>query len=140
MLELMVVIAIIGILAAMTVPFFVSYYQSAKVKAAAQVIVTFLNQGRQLAIKENQPVCVHITPTAMHYHLGSCAGVTWVGPETDGAGNINAPPGITLTTTATPVFSNLGAATPAATYTVTDQSGRSLSVILSASGRVTIGP
>ena len=49
-----------------------------------------------------------------------------------------APGGIALTTTADPVFTNLGAAAPAATVTVTHGS-TSLSVIVSASGRVIVG-
>lgn len=137
--ELTVVVAIIGILATLATPLFLTYLQTATVRAAAQDIQAFLNQGRQLAIKTNQNVCVHITATAMHYHLGSCAGAAWIGPGTDTTGNINAPDGITLTNTANPVFTNLGAAAPAATYTVAHGSD-TLSVIVSASGRVTIGP
>jgi hypothetical protein len=47
--------------------------------------------------------------------------------------------GVTLTTTANPIFTNLGAAAPAATITVT-QGSRSLTVTVAASGRVTVGP
>ena len=139
LVELMVVIAIVGILASLAAPTLISYFQTASVRAAAQDIQAFLNQGRQLAVKTNQNVCVQITATSMRYRLGGCSGATWVGPGTDAAGNINAPDGITLTNTADPVFSNLGAAAPAASYTVA-HSGYTLSVIVSASGRVTIGP
>jgi hypothetical protein len=37
-------------------------------------VVTFLNQGRQLAIRTNQNVCVHSTSTAMQYRLSNCGG------------------------------------------------------------------
>lgn len=141
LMELVIVIAVIGILTLSALPLFLSYYQNAKVRGAAQVITTYLNQGRQLAIKQNTPICVHITATSMHYHVGGCGGANWVGPGTDAGGNIQAPEGINLTNTADPIFSNLGAATPAATYTVSDPvTGRTLSVIVSASGRITIGP
>ncbi len=139
--ELMVVVAIIGILVATSAPFFVSYYQSAKIKAAAEDIAGYINQARQLAIRTNNNVCLQISATNLQFRQGGCAGTIWIGPGTDGLGNIKAPDGVTLAATANPVFSYLGAATPAATYTVTNtDTGLSLHVILSASGRLTIGP
>jgi prepilin-type N-terminal cleavage/methylation domain-containing protein len=141
MAELMVVVAIIGILVASSAPFFVSYYQAAKLKSAAEDIAGYLNQGRQLAIRTNNPVCVQVTATTMSYRLGSCAGTIWVGAGTTGAGSINLPQGITITASANPVFSYLGAAAPAATYTVTNtDTGLTLTVTLAASGRISIGP
>jgi Tfp pilus assembly protein FimT len=138
LVELLVLLVVVGALFSLSLPAFMSYYKSAHVRAAAAGIAAYLNQGRQLAIQQNQRVCVHIASTALHYAQGSCAGTVWVGPGTDAAGNIPAPGGITLTTTADPVFSNLGAAAPAATVTVTHGSA-SLSVIVSASGRVVVG-
>ncbi len=139
--ELMVVVAIIGILAAISAPFFISYYQSAKLKTAAEDIAGFINQGRQLAIRNNNNVCVQVTTTAMNYRQGGCGGAVWVGPGTDGAGNVKAPQGITLTASANPVFNYIGSATPAASYTITNSdTGYSLHVNVSASGRLTIGP
>src|SRR5688572_25646381 len=55
--ELIVVCGILGLLAAVSVPFFVTYYQSAALKAATEEVAALLNQGRQVAIKENQSVC-----------------------------------------------------------------------------------
>jgi prepilin-type N-terminal cleavage/methylation domain-containing protein len=139
--ELMVVVAVIGILVATSAPFFVSYYQSAKVKAAAEDLAGYINQARQLAIRTNNNVCVQITATRLQFRQGGCAGTVWIGAGTDALGNIKVPDGVTLAVTANPVFSYLGAATPAATYTVTNtDTGLSLHVILSASGRITIGP
>ena len=138
LVELIVLLVVVGALSSLSLPAFMSYYKSAQVRAAAAGIAAYLNQGRQLAIQQNQRVCVHITSTAMHYTLGSCAGTVWVGPGTDATGNIPAPGGIALTTTADPVFTNLGAAAPAATVTVTHGSA-SLSVVVSAAGRVMVG-
>jgi len=139
--ELLVVLAVIGILAGMTVPFFISYYQSAALKAAAEELVTFLNLGRQIAIKENRAVCVQTTAGAIQMRVSGCSGTLWVGPGTDASGNWKVPQGFTLTSTAAPVFSYLGAASPAATYTVRNSAnGRTLSVAVSASGRVNVGP
>lgn len=136
--ELIVLLVAVGALISLSLPAFTSYYKSAQVRAAAATIAAQLNQGRQLAIQRNQSVCVHIASTAVHYAQGGCAGTVWVGPGTDAGGNIPAPAGITLTASADPVFSNLGAATPAATVTVTRGSA-SLTVIVSSLGRVTVG-
>src|SRR5712691_1070686 len=137
--ELVVFLAVVGILAAMSTPLFLNYYRTAQVRGAASDIAAYLNQGRQLALQRNGNVCVHVTARAMHYHLGGCGGAVWLGPGTDALGNIPAPDYITLSTTADPVFNYLGAATPAATYTVS-RGAYSLTVAVSASGRVVIGP
>lgn len=138
LVELIVLLVVVASLSSLSLPAFMSYYRSAHVRAAASGIAAYLNQGRQLAIQQNQRVCVHITATALHYAQGGCAGTIWIGPGTDATGNIPAPGGISLTATADPVFTSLGAAAPAATITVT-HGGTSLSVVVSASGRVTVG-
>lgn len=142
MAELLVAVAIIGILAAISAPYFLTYLQSARVRAAAQEVATVLNRARQLAISTNHNVCVQVpSVTALQYRLASCTGDVWAGPGTTAAGHIAVPAGITLTTSADPLFSYLGNATPGATYTVTDtQSGKTRQVALAASGRVSIGP
>jgi prepilin-type N-terminal cleavage/methylation domain-containing protein len=141
LIEMALVVAIVGILSVLATPMFLSYYQASQLRVAAEEVATFLNHGRQLGIKENVGVCVQITAAAMRYRIGNCGGATWVGPGTDGAGNVSVPQGVTLTTTADPVFSYLGAASPAATYTVTNtQTGATLRVFVSGSGRVSIAP
>jgi len=141
-IELALVMAIVGILTSMAMPLFLSYYQASRLRVAAEEVAAFVNQGRQLGIRQNAGVCVHITSTALQYRLGSsCAGAAWVGPGTDASGNVTLPEGVTLTTTADPIFSYLGAANPGATVTVTNsQDGHVLRVTVAASGRVSIGP
>ncbi|HSE04254.1 MAG TPA: GspH/FimT family pseudopilin [Methylomirabilota bacterium] len=142
--ELVMVIAVIGILAVMAVPSFLRYYHAAGLKSAAQQVVTLMNQARELAIKENGNVCVFTPPTPpsatqMFYRLGNCAGSAWVGAGTDAAGGINLPPGVTATATANPIFNYVGSALPASTYTLTyTQTGATLTVSVTAAGRVTI--
>jgi Tfp pilus assembly protein FimT len=139
--EIAIVLGIVSILSIGATPFFLTYYQASRLRVAAEEVAAFINQGRQIGIRENVGVCVHITTAAMHYHIGGCAGATWIGPGTDAAGNVAVPPGFTLTTSADPVFNYLGAATPAATYTVTNtQTNKNLKVVVAASGRVTITP
>ena len=137
--ELIVFLAVVGILAAMSTPLFLNYYRTAQVRGAASDIAAYLNQGRQLALQRNANVCVNMTATTIRYNLGGCGGAVWIGAGTDAAGNIATPDYITLSTTANPVFNYLGAATPAATYTVS-RGTYSLTVSVSASGRVLVGP
>ena len=141
-IELALVMAIVGILTSMAMPLFLSYYQASRLRVAAEEVAAFVNQGRHLGIRQNAGVCVHITSTALQYRLGSsCAGAAWVGPGTDASGNVTLPEGVTLTTTADPIFSYLGAANPGGTITVTNtQTGQALNVTVAASGRVSIGP
>jgi Tfp pilus assembly protein FimT len=137
----MLVVGIIGIITALGTPTFLRYYQGAQLRVAAEEVAAFLNQGRQLAITQNGSICVHISPTAMHYHQGTCAGATWLGAGTDAAGNIPVPAGITLTTTADPIFNYLGGTTAGATYTINHtQSTTLLHVVVALSGRVSITP
>lgn len=140
--ELIILIAVIGILSVMAVPAFLRYYQAATLKSGAQQFVTMINQARELAIKENGNVCVKLSsPTQMTYALNSCTGTAWVGAGTDAAGNINLPTGVTATAGASPIFNYVGSALPAATFTLTNtQTGATLTVAVAASGRVTIQP
>ena len=144
LMELMIVVGIIGIITAIATPMFLSYYQSAQVRVAAEEVATFLNQGRQLAITQNQSICVHITSTAMHYHQGSCADDTnwWKGPGTDALGNIAMPANTTLSPiSANSIFNYLGGSTTGTAYTVTHTpSSKSVYVVVALSGRVCIRP
>ena len=137
--ELTVVMAVIGILCALALPSFLSYYQSAQLRAAASDVVSQLNLGRQMAIQRNSPVCVSIGSTAPKYYLGTCTGTLLLGVTTDSSGDSADHEGITLSTTANPIFSNLGAANPGATITVT-RGSRTLRVTVLPSGRVSVGP
>jgi len=139
--ELTVLLAVVGALFSLSLPAFITYYQSAQVRGAAADVAAYVNQGRQLAIQLNCSVAVQITATTITYTKQANCQVpgVWTGAGTDAAGNIPAPDGITLAASATPVFNNLGAAAPAATLTVAHGSS-SLSVLVSASGRVTVGP
>jgi Tfp pilus assembly protein FimT len=141
LVELVIVVAMILIVSSFAVPTFLNYYQLAKVRAGAQTVSAILNQGRQLAIKSNlTTVATCITTTTITFRQATCAGATIPVVGLTGTGNsIRLPEGISLTTTGTATFTNLGAATPGATYTVTDPvSTRTLTVSVAASGRITI--
>jgi Tfp pilus assembly protein FimT len=139
--ELSVLMAVIGALFSLSLPMFLRYYQTAQVRGAASDVASYVNQGRQLAIQLNCSVAVQFTASTISYNRqANCQtpGI-WKGPGTNAAGSIPAPDGITLAASATPIFTNLGAAAPAATVTVTHGSN-SLNVIVASSGRVTVGP
>ena len=139
--ELALLIAIVAITAALAMPSFLSYQRGATLRLAAEHVAAILNHGRQLAIVQNAAICVHSTPTALHYRQGTCAGPAWVGPSTDAGGGISMPPDIALTATAEPVFNYAGAATPGATYTITHTpTAAAVRVVLAPSGRVSIAP
>jgi prepilin-type N-terminal cleavage/methylation domain-containing protein len=140
-IEILLVVGIIGILTVIATPTFLGYYQGAQLRVAAEEVAAFLNQGRQLAIVQNGSICVHSSSTAMHYRQGTCAGTTWTGPGTDASGSIAVPAGITLSTTADPIFNYVGGSTTGATYTITHTQPNTLvHVVVALSGRVSITP
>src|SRR5215468_11640914 len=115
LVELMVVLAIGGVLAALVTPALASYARTAALQAAARELATSINLGRQLAISRNTTVCVEVaSPTNIRLRTGGCGGAIWTGPGTDGAGAIKiAESGaLRLSATAPVVFTSLGAATP----------------------------
>src|SRR6267142_4870413 len=61
--ELAVIIAVIGVLFIMTVPFFLNYYQAAATRADVQQVITLFSQARGLAIRQNDIVCVNMPST-----------------------------------------------------------------------------
>ena len=141
--ELIILIAVIGILAVMAVPSFIRYYQSAKLKSGAQQFATLVNQARELAIKENGRLCVKMaSPSQMVYARINCSGTAWIGLGTDAAGNISLPPDITAAAGTNPIFDYVGSATSqAGSFTLTNtQTGATLTGAVAASGRVTIQP
>lgn len=137
LIELIIIVAIIGLLVAISVPFLVSYMQATQLKGSAETVAAWLNQGRQLAIRTNQNMCADIDGAGMHYHIATCAGAVWVGTGTNSSGYVPFPAGVTMSVTAPAVFNYLGAATPAATYTITHAS-RTITVTVTATGRITI--
>ena len=139
-IELALVMAILGVLTALATPSFLTYYQAATLRSAAEEIAAAINQGRQLGIRQNTGVCVHIGSTALQYKLGtSCGGAAWVGTGTDGSGNVAVPSGVTLSTTADPVFGYLGEGRTGGSITVTNsQTAATLLICVAVSGRVSV--
>ncbi len=143
MAELVAVMAIITIVTAGSAPFLISYWRAATLKAGAEELAAGLNQARQLAIARNRNVCVVVVSSRYRYCLDGCAcdpaDTIWKGAGTDANGFFWLQNGVALVTNANPVFTYLGAAAPAATFTVTNPQGSAnLSVVVSASGRIQV--
>lgn len=144
MVELLIAIALMGIIALLGYPYVASYLQSAQLRAAAEELVTIVNGARQMAIARNTTVCVTLSGNAVTYSTGVGAGCTggtlFVGTGTGADGTIRLQNSMQVTaSTASVTFTSLGAAAPAGTYTVHNpNTGTNLSVVVSAAGRVSI--
>ena len=140
-MELLVVVAIMGLISATSIPLMLSYSRSATLRAGAEEVAAGLNNGRQLAISQAQRVCVEVVNNRYRYRLVACDGALWTGPGTDANGFFRLANTLGLTANANPIFDYLGAANPGATLTVTNpQGGAALAVVVSVAGRVRICP
>ena len=140
LVEILVFVAVIGIIAGVGVPAFVSYWRAATLKGGAQELRTILNRARQLAVSQNTTVCVVQSTNKVQFLKGGCTGTVWTGPGTDGNGWLTLENGITVTSaTANVVFNFMGDATTAGVYTVQNPVDNSaLTVTVSLPGRITI--
>ena len=139
--ELMLVVAIIGILSVLAAPTLFTYIQTGALQAGARELASAINLGRQLAISRNTTVCVEVTGTNIRLRTGGCLGTIWTGLGTDGTGviRVSDPGTLRITTTANVVFTNLGAASTVGTYTVTNPvDNKTRTVVVASSGRVTV--
>lgn len=140
--ELMVVLAVIGLFSLATTPFLLSYWRAATLTSGAQELQTILNSARQLAIRQNQSICVSRgTNNRVRFLVGGCAGTAWIGTGTDANGWLTLANSVEVSaTTADVVFTYLGAASTAGQYTVRNpvNTAQALTVTVAASGRVTI--
>lgn len=138
--ELIVVVAVIGLLAALATPSMLTYWQSSTLSAGAAEMASILNRGRQLAISQNGNVCVQVSGSSVQFRSVSCAGTIWTGSGTTSAGLMSLSNGLQISNGgASVIFTNAGGANPGGSYTVTDpKTSRTRSVLVAATGRVTV--
>jgi prepilin-type N-terminal cleavage/methylation domain-containing protein len=142
--ELLVVLVVFSIVAAMGFPYVMGYVRAARVKAGAQEFAAIASGARQLAIARNTNVCITLNGTQARYMVGTTTacggGAAFVGTMTQADGTIPLSNNMEISgANANVVFTNLGAATPAGVYTVRDPStNRTLTVVISASGRIRV--
>jgi prepilin-type N-terminal cleavage/methylation domain-containing protein len=140
LIELIVVVAITGVLVAVGAPFLTTYYQARVLRAGTDELFTILNSARYQAIKQNTPICVSLSANTVQYRVGGCGGAVWTGAGTNSAGFITLQNTMQVSAaTASVIFTNLGAASTAGTYTVRNPAnGNTLTVTVAGSGRITI--
>jgi Tfp pilus assembly protein FimT len=146
MAELVVVVAILGILAAVTTPALWTFLRTARLRAGAEEAVAILNAARHLAIRMSTTVCVRNDGAGAHYHVGGCGAAPWTGVGSDAAGNIRLANGLQISGTDHLCFNDLGAGAaapvpcrPNGTLTVGHpDGGTTLSVIMATTGRLRV--
>jgi prepilin-type N-terminal cleavage/methylation domain-containing protein len=137
--ELLVVVAIIGIIGAVAAPSLLTYYQSSSLTAGAEQLASVLNRARHLAVRNNASVCVELNGTTVRMRTVSCAGTVWTGVGTDSAGTITIANNLQVGGGPNAVFTNVGGASTTASFTVTDpKTSHSRTVAVTASGQVSI--
>ena len=77
--ELLVVVAVIGITAALTIPLLVSYWHASTLTAGAQELQAVLNNARQMAIRQNTSVCIERSSNRVRYLIGVPKEIAHVG-------------------------------------------------------------
>ena len=146
MTELAVVVAVLGVIAALSVPTLWTYLRTATLRAGAEEAVTVLNGARQLAIRMNTTVCVSNDGTRAQYRVGGCGAAAWTGVGTDANGQIRLANRLQVSGTNHLCFNYLGAGTttPApctanGTLTITNPAGgATLNVVMATTGRLRI--
>jgi Tfp pilus assembly protein FimT len=146
MAELVVVLAVVGIVVALGAPTLSTYLRAAALRAGAEEAVSLLNGARQLALQTNTTVCVTNDGTQAQYHVGGCTAPIWTGVGTDAVGNIRMANHLRIGGSNNLCFNHLGAGTlspsPCAangTLTVTALGGGpALTVVMATTGRLRI--
>lgn len=141
--ELVVVMAVLGILASMALPQLLSYFSVATSNAGRDEMRAALGRAKQLAITSRQNICVAVTvgfPPTYQFRQGNCGGPAWFGPGSNAAGDFTLASVVTLANGgANPIFTPLGTSVQAGTLSVTPRSGGSTqTVTVTTAGRITV--
>ena len=117
--ELVVIVGILALIMAASMPLLIGYWRTSTLKAGAQELQALLNGARSLAIKSNSPVCITSDGTSPNYgtkityHLSTCAAAAWTGTGTASDGSITLENAVQVMAPSTSViFTTLGAASP----------------------------
>ncbi len=140
LVELMIVIAVIGIISIEATPLFMTFLRAMETRGASQELATLLNQARELAIASNSSYRVEVDTAGNRLRfVNASTSAPWIGPATDSQGYRQLVNQTQLTSvTANPTFNPLGTA-GGGTITVQNTQGTSsLDVVVSSAGRVRI--
>src|SRR5262245_17720917 len=143
--ELLVLIAVIGILSAIGFPLYLSYSRAQETDSAARTLVVALNQARQLAITRSVSFTAETQTNPnnrMRFCSGTvapCAGGIYTGAGTDNNGWRVLENGSRITAGPTITFNSLGAATASGVLRLQNSSATgSLDVGVVPSGRIKV--
>ena len=151
LVELMVIIAIIGIISTMATPLFMTFLRASETRGASRELAALLHQARELAIARNTNYRVEIEQdnNRLRFAQSTDGGTTYSPPQppvpgTDGQGyrRLENQARLSNVTIDPPrfTFNHLGTAN-AGTITVQDsKSSSSLNVVISSMGRIRICP
>lgn len=140
MAELIVTVAVIAIVMAVSAPVLASHLRTSALRAGADELVASLTAARQLAIKDNTTVCVTNDGAGVRLRVGGCGAPVWTGAGTESDGRIRLTNGIQVSSATNVVFDYMGKATTFGTYTVTNPvDGTTLPVTVTFTGRVKVG-
>lgn len=138
--ELVLVLTVLGALLAAALPLALSV-RTPSLQSGAEELKALLNAARQLAVAENALVCVAAEGAGVRFLVGGCSGLAWTGPWSTSAGVIPFASDVRITAANPVVFTHLGAAAPAGSYTLADPRGAAaVRVVVSASGRIAVTP
>jgi prepilin-type N-terminal cleavage/methylation domain-containing protein len=87
LLEVILVVSLIGILAAFAVPALEGMWGDSKVNAAGDAFRSALVEARSHAIDEGQPYSVAVTPGTGRYRYAPASAAFWNGASDPGAGS-----------------------------------------------------
>ena len=140
LVELLVVVAVIGIITVTATPLFLSFLDAQQTRGAAQQVATLLNQARQLAIANNTSYRVEVDVAGNRLRfVRTSDNSPWTGPGTDAQGYRKLENQARLTAvTANPTFNSLGTAGGGTITTRNAHGSSSRNVIVSSSGRIRI--
>lgn len=145
LVELITIVAIIGIASAAALPFFITFLRAMETRGAAQELATVLQQARELAIATNSRYRVQINTGTNQFCFqqstdgGNTYSPCQIGPGTDGNGFRQLVNQAQLVAAnANPVFRPLGTAGGARITVQNSQGTSALDVVVSSGGRVRI--
>jgi Tfp pilus assembly protein FimT len=137
--ELIVVVALIGVMGLLATPSLLTYWRSSSLTAGAEELASVMHRARALAIRQNTSVCVERSGSSLRLRTVSCGGTIWTGAGTDSAGLITISNSLQVGGAASAVFTNVGGASTAGTFSVTDPTtSYSRNVQITSTGQVII--
>lgn len=151
LIELMVVVAVIGILAAFSLPSYTQMIQNTRIKTAAESIQNGLQVARAEAVKRNQPVQFDLRGSDSAWTI-CVAPASGACPATDNASTIQSRGAgegsstdidVAVNNAGPYVFNSLGVPAPTANFTIdntaiSENDSRELRVVLGAGGSVRV--